>query len=100
MYINSTIVNNQVIVELSGGMYVEDAEIFREKLIKYMEEGQNNFIVKMNRVDYIDSSGLGVLVSIHKRTRQSNGSLIISGASGFVKELFTLTRLDKVFSMQ
>lgn len=100
MFINSNVVNNQVIVDLSGGMYVEDAEIFREKLIRYMEEGQNHFVVKMNKVDYIDSSGLGVLVSIHKRTRQSNGSLIISGATGFVKELFALTRLDKVFVMQ
>ncbi|WP_371378712.1 STAS domain-containing protein [Sporomusa aerivorans] len=100
MNITSSIVNNQVIVDLSGGMYVEGAEILREKLIKYMEEGQKHFVIRMAQVDYIDSSGLGVLVSIHKRTRQSNGSLAISGANGFVKELFELTRLDRVFSMQ
>ncbi len=100
MEINTNIVNNQVIVNLSGGMYVEGAEILREKLIKYMEEGQKHFVINMTNVDYIDSSGLGVLVSIHKRTRQSMGSLIISGATGFVKELFELTRLDRVFDMQ
>jgi anti-sigma B factor antagonist len=100
MQITSSIVNNQVIVDLAGGMYVEGAEILREKLIRYMEEGQKHFVIKMAKVDYIDSSGLGVLVSIHKRTRQSNGSLVISGAAGFVKELFELTRLDRVFTMQ
>jgi anti-sigma B factor antagonist len=100
MQIDTKIVNNQVVVDLSGGMYVEGAEILREKLIKYMEEGQKHFLIKMNKVDYIDSSGLGVLVSIHKRTKQCNGSLAISGVTGFVKELFELTRLNKVFDMQ
>lgn len=100
MQIDTSIVNNQVIVNLSGELYVEGAEILREKLIRYMEEGQNHFWIKMDKVDYIDSSGLGVLVSIHKRTRQSSGSLVISGVTGFVKELFELTRLNKVFDMQ
>ena len=100
MQIHTSIVNNQVVVELSGGLYVEGAEILREKLIKYMEEGQKHFLIKIDKVDYIDSSGLGVFVSIHKRTRQCSGSMVISGATGFVKELFELTRLNKVFEMQ
>ena len=100
MNISINVVNNQVIVDLAGGMYVEGAEILREKLIKCMEEGRKHFVIKMDKVDYIDSSGLGVLVSIHKRTLQSNGSLAICGVTGFVKELFALTRLDKVFTMQ
>lgn len=100
MQIDTSIVNNQVIVDLSGGLYVEGAELLREKLIKYMEKGQKHFLVKMHKVDYIDSSGLGVLVSIHKRTQQCNGSLVITGTTGFVKELFELTRLNKVFDMQ
>lgn len=100
MRINTNVVDNQVIVELTGSMYVEGAELLREKLIKYMEDGQKHFLIKMAKVDYIDSSGLGVLVSIHKRTRQANGSLVISGIAGFVKELFELTRLDKVFTME
>ncbi|SCM81525.1 Anti-sigma factor antagonist [uncultured Sporomusa sp.] len=100
MRISTSIINNQVIVDLAGSMYVEGAEILREKLIKHVESGEKHFLIKMDKVDYIDSSGLGVLVSIHKRTRQCNGSLVISGTTGFVKELFELTRLDKVFDMQ
>lgn len=100
MEISTSVVNNQVIVDLSGGMYVEGAEILRERLIKFIEQGQKHFVINMAKVDYIDSSGLGVLVSIHKRARQSMGSLIISGATGFVKELFEMTRLDRVFDMQ
>jgi len=97
----STIINNeQVIVNLSGSMYVEEAAILREKLIVFMESGHKEFIIKLNHVDYIDSSGLGVLVAIQKRALQMKGGLTLVGANGLVKELFELTRLNKVFAMQ
>ncbi|MBP2626521.1 MAG: anti-sigma-factor antagonist [Firmicutes bacterium] len=100
MEINTTINNGQVIVSLSGSMYVEEAAILREKLIILMESGHKEFIIKLNKVDYIDSSGLGVLVAIQKRALQIKGGVTLVGASGLVKELFELTRLNKVFAMQ
>ena len=60
----------------------------------------NNFLLDLEKVDYIDSSGLGVLVAINKRTLQNRGKLIIKGINGLVKELFELTRLTKVFEIQ
>lgn len=100
MEITTTINNGQVIVNLLGSMYVEEAAILREKLIVFMESGHKEFIIKLNNVDYIDSSGLGVLVAIQKRALQMKGSVTLVGASGIVKELFELTRLNKVFAMQ
>lgn len=100
MEITTTINNGQVIVNLLGSMYVEEAAILREKLIVFMEFGHKEFIIKLNNVDYIDSSGLGVLVAIQKRALQMKGSVTLVGASGIVKELFELTRLNKVFAMQ
>jgi anti-sigma B factor antagonist len=100
MEINTIINNGQVIVDLSGSMYVEEAAILREKLIVFMESGHKEFIIKLNRVDYIDSSGLGVLVAIQKRALQIKGGVTLVGANGLVKELFELTRLNKVFAMQ
>ena len=100
MEINTTMNNGQVIVSLSGSMYVEEAAILREKLLAFMESGHKEFIIKLNKVDYIDSSGLGVLVAIQKRALQMKGSVTLVGASGVVKELFELTRLNKVFAME
>lgn len=100
MEIKTEINNGQVIVTLSGKMYVEEATILREKLISFMEEGKKEFVIKISHVDYIDSSGLGVLVAIQKRALQMKGGVIISGATGIVKELFELTRLNKIFEMQ
>jgi anti-sigma B factor antagonist len=98
--INSVTSNEEVIVTLAGSMYVEDAAILREKLIVFMESGYKTFIIKLNGVDYIDSSGLGVLVAIQKRALQKKGGVTLIGANGIVKELFELTRLNHVFTMQ
>ena len=63
-------------------------------------KGHKTFIIDLGGVDYIDSSGLGTLVAIHKRALQNGGSVVIKGLHGLVKDLFELTRLDKVFEIQ
>lgn len=100
MEISTSVNNGQVTVNLSGRMYVEEATILREKLLCLMEAGNKYFVIKLAHVDYIDSSGLGVLVAIQKRALQMKGGVTISGATGIVKELFELTRLNKIFEMQ
>lgn len=90
----------EVIVTLVGSIYVEDAAILREQLITFVESEYRHFIIKLHGVDYIDSSGLGVLVAIQKKALQKQGGVTLAGAKGVVKELFELTRLNKVFSMQ
>jgi anti-sigma B factor antagonist len=91
---------DEVIVTLVGSIYVEDAAILREKLIAYVESGYNQFTIKLHGVEYIDSSGLGVLVAIQKKALQKKGGVTLVGAKGVVKELFELTRLNKVFKME
>jgi len=100
MDIETTVTDEQVVVGLSGDMYVEEAAILREKMISLMETGHKHFVIKLHAVNYIDSSGLGVLVAIQKRALQMRGGVTIVGAHGLVKELFELTRLNKVFNMQ
>lgn len=91
--------NQHVYVTLRGNIYVEQASSIREQLIEYIERGHKSFTIDVAGVDYIDSSGLGVLVALHKRTQQGGGQLVIQGLRGAVKELFELTRLTKVFTI-
>lgn len=86
-------------VTLSGKIYVEQAADIREKLLKEMEKGHTQFLIHFSQVDYIDSSGLGVVVAIHKRAIQKGGKVCIQGLQGGVKELFELTRLNRVFEI-
>ncbi|MDU2065354.1 MAG: STAS domain-containing protein [Sporomusaceae bacterium] len=96
---NVTVVNNEVQVSLSGKIYVEEAATLRQNLIDYIEKGHKDFVINMAQVDYIDSSGLGVLVAIQKRALQNGGGVVIKDLQGIVKELFELTRLTKVFTV-
>ena len=51
-------------------------------------------------IDYIDSAGLGVLISVQKRAASVGGQVSVSGLSGMVKEIFELTRLDRIFPVR
>ena len=95
-----TVEGNLVLVSLSGSIYVEEATQVRENLIGYIEKGHKTFIVDLGGVDYIDSSGLGALIAIHKRAIHNGGGVVIKGINGLVKELFVLTRLDRVLEIQ
>lgn len=99
MSIDIRVEKNEVYVELEGKIYVEDAAVMREKLIELTEQGKSRFMFDMQKLNYIDSSGLGVLVAIHKRAIERGGGIVVRGLQGAVKELFQLTRLNKVFEI-
>ncbi len=90
---------NSARVGVIGSMYVEDSAVVREKLITLLDEGVSNLTLDLHSLDYIDSSGLGVLISIHKRCLQKGGKMSVTGLRGMVEELFKLTRLDLVFEV-
>ncbi len=56
-------------------------------------------VVNLEKVSYIDSSGLATLVEILKKTRSQGGALGLAGMSEKVKSLFEITKLDKLFSI-
>lgn len=95
-----SIVDGRVLVTLIGSLYVEEAAVLRKKLIELLTQNYKNFIVDIGQIDYIDSSGLGVLVGIQKRALEKGGGVVIKGLHGTIKELFELTRLTKVFEIQ
>jgi anti-sigma B factor antagonist len=74
------------------------APSLRDELIRRVEAGHTALVLDLSRVEFMDSSGLGALVSCLKRTG-ARGSLSIVGAKGAVARLFSLTRMDKVFPL-
>jgi anti-sigma B factor antagonist len=74
------------------------APVFKDEMTRCIDTGQNQIVLDLSQVDFIDSSGLGALVSCLKRLGP-RGSLAVAGASGAVSRLFTLTRMDRVFTL-
>ncbi len=63
-------------------------------------DGQAKFILlDLKSIDFIDSSGLGALVSAAKAVRLAGGDLYICSLTNQVKMLFDLTRMDRIFTI-
>lgn len=86
-------------VKLSGKLYAHDAGLLREDVLKKIETGINEIYMDLTELSYIDSTGLGVFITIHKRL-QERGKLLFSGAHGLIAELLKRTRLDKVLDIE
>lgn len=74
------------------------APAFKAAMAERIDGGHVRLILDLSKVDFVDSSGLGAIVSCLKRIGP-RGSLAIVGAHGAVAKLFKLTRMDRVFPM-
>jgi anti-sigma B factor antagonist len=74
------------------------APAFRESLGQLVERGLSRFVIDLSEVTFVDSTGLGALVSALKVTGRP-GSVAVSGAKESVATLFKVTRMDKVFRL-
>lgn len=71
----------------------------KSQLLTLFEQGKNNLLVDLQEVRFVDSSGLGALVSGFKNASARSGSLKLCGLQPQVKSMFELTRLHRVFEI-
>ncbi len=71
----------------------------KTQMLNLFEEGKNNIVVDLHEVRFVDSSGLGALVSGFKNASARNGNLKLCGLQPQVKSMFELTRLHRVFEI-
>ena len=76
-----------------------NSEELKVELHQLYEKGIKDLIIDLKEVHFIDSSGLGVLVSGYKNASIKHGSLKLSNLQSQVKSLFELTRLHRVFDI-
>jgi len=69
----------------------------KEQLNSNLNQPNVDFILNLENIKFIDSTGIGVLISALKTARQNNGSFILSNVNKEVMDLLTLMKLDKVF---
>ena len=76
------------------------SENFKEIVFKEIESGTKNLIISFEHVEYLDSSFLGALVAILKNLVPQNGRLTLIELNNDIRNLFELTRLDKIFDLK
>ncbi len=57
-------------------------------------------LLDMSQLQYMNSTGLNILISVLTRTRKAGGDVLISGMSAGVRQLFLVTKLDTVFTIK
>jgi anti-sigma B factor antagonist len=88
-----------VIIGVDGQLIVGNRHDLKKKVLDAMEEGERKFVVDFAATGYIDSSGLGVLVSLAKKVREAGGDLRLAGLNEDLRTLFELTKLDTLFTL-
>ena len=85
------------VVDVEGQLIVGNRQELKQKLLEELEGGERKFVIDFANTGYIDSSGLGVLVSLSKKIREQGGELRLSSLNEDLRTLFELTKLDTLF---
>ena len=87
------------VVDVEGEVDVYTAPRLRELLIDLVNKNIYRFVVNVEKVEFLDSTGLGVLVGGQKRLRAHNGSLDVVCTQERILKIFRITGLTKVFGI-
>ena len=87
------------VVAVGGEIDVYSAPKLREKLISLVESGSYHLIIDMEAVEFLDSTGLGVLVGGLKRVRAHDGWIDLVCTQGRILRIFRITGLSRVFNI-
>ena len=87
-------------ISVDGELDVSTADQFKEYLHKLIDKDIRNIKFDLENLDYIDSTGLGVMIGILKRIKIENKEIYIKSPRENVKKIFSITGLDKIFKME
>jgi anti-sigma B factor antagonist len=90
--------NILVVRPLDARIDASSAPDFKGRMLDWIQEGNASILLDLSEVDFIDSSGLGAIVSSLKAVGHE-GDLVICGVRETVMSLFRLTRMNRVFQI-
>ena len=99
MDISTKIDGDIAVINLHGRLDLSSAKDLKEASQKIISQDNCKLILNMENVDFINSSGLGALVSILKEVRCNKGALKISNLASYVREIFDITQLSNIFDI-
>lgn len=87
-------------IKLAENFSVDEAARFRAETYRMLSKGVSAFRIDFSECSFIDSVGLGVLVSLFKKCQQSHCDMILLHINDEVMKIFNMTRLDTVFHIE
>jgi anti-sigma B factor antagonist len=84
---------------IGGSLDVQSASAFNSKLQEEMKRGPNIMVISMQKLDYISSAGLGVLINANEVMQKAGRELRLCGLNEKVKNIFKLLGFVKLFKI-
>ena len=99
MEIREEKVNDVEVLKLEGRLDASSAKDVKEKVALLTKENRVKLVIDMGGIDFIDSSGLGSLVSSLRSVNKLGGDIKVSALQDQVRAIFELTRLHRIFGI-
>jgi anti-sigma B factor antagonist len=88
------------VVDVAGEIDVYTSPVLQEKLVEVLRDGSSNIVLDLSDVTFLDSTGLGVLITALKRCRNADGDLELVTAQPNVLKVLEITGLNDVFKIR
>jgi len=88
-----------IVLNLAGKIDIDSSPELKAKVLDLIEEGYMSVFIDFSKITFMNSSGLGSLISTIKEARLKDAGLIIINPTTFIKSLFKLTQLDKILTI-
>ena len=95
MEINIGMDGDIVIMDLNGDLVASTAEELKTQVSKLNEKNFRYVLVDISKINFMDSSGLGACMAVHKSLSEKNGLLVLAKPSEAVAKVFRITRADQ-----
>jgi anti-sigma B factor antagonist len=92
-------IDGLTIIAITGRLDAHGSEIIKEQMHQLSNKKRNHVLLNLNGVAFIDSSGLGLIVSSFRRLREQEGEMSLCCMNPQVQTIFELTRLHRVFNI-
>lgn len=98
--IESTVKDNKLILMLSGELDVYSTKKFKEEALEAYNNDKLNIKIDCNKLEYLDSTGLGALIFLLKTVKEDENSIEITNLNKQIMKLFKITKLDDIFKIR
>lgn len=90
---------NEIYIELDGDISFNNSQEIRRIINENIKDTDTRAVVNLSKVDFMDSSGLSVFITLLKRMRQQGGDLVLEYPQLGVQRLLEMTRLDRLMEI-
>ena len=85
-------------LRLNGELDVASAPQLRDTVVQLVSEGRTNIVFDCSKLDFVDSTGLGVFIGTRARALAANGTVALAGVSPALQRLLAVTGIDGLFT--